>query len=61
MTYGKLKNLAKRTQSDNVLRDKAFKFASDPKYDSYQRGLASVVYKIFEKIWRKWYGCFACK
>ena len=61
MTYGKLKNLAKRTQSDNVLRDKAFKFVSDPKYDSYQRGLASVVYKIFEKIWRKWYGCFACK
>ena len=61
MTYGKSKNLAKRTQSSNVLRDKAFIFASDPKYDSYQRGLASMVYKFFEKIWRKWYGCFACK
>ena len=60
-TYGKSKNLAKRSQSDNVLKDKAFIFASDPKYDSYQRGLASMVYKFFEKIWRKWYGCFACK
>ena len=43
VTYGKSKNLAKRSQSDNVLKDKAFKFASDPKYDSYQRGLASMV------------------
>ena len=41
--------LAKRTQSDKVLRDKAFKIASDPKYDGYQRGLASMVYKFFEK------------
>ena len=43
------KNLAKRTQSDKVLRDKAFKVASDPKYDGYQRGLASMVYKFFDK------------
>ena len=35
MTYGKSKDLAKRTQSDKVLRDKAFKIASDPKYDGY--------------------------
>ena len=42
-------NLAKRTQSDKVLRDKAFKIASDPKYDGYQRGLASMVYKFFDK------------
>ena len=41
MIYGKSKDLAKRTQSDNVLRDKAFKTARDPKYDGYQRGLAS--------------------
>ena len=41
--------LIKRTQSDKVLRDKTFKFASDPKYDSYQRGLASLVHKIFDK------------
>ena len=49
MAYGKSKDLAKRTQSDNVLRDKEFKIASDPKYDGYQRGLASMVYKFFDK------------
>ena len=38
MAYCKLKDLAKRTQSDKVLRDKAFKIASDPKDDGYQRG-----------------------
>ena len=43
MVYGKSKDLTKRTQSDKVLRDKAFKIASDPKYDGYQRGLASMV------------------
>ena len=36
-----------RTQSDKVLRDKATKIVSDPKYDGYQRGLASMVYKFF--------------
>ena len=49
MAYGKSKDLVKRTQSDKVLRDKAFKIASDPKYDGYQRGLASMVYKFFDK------------
>ena len=49
MLYGKSKVLAKRTQSDKVLRDKAFKIASDPKYDGYQRWLASVIYKFFDK------------
>ena len=49
MAYGKSKDLTKRTQSDKVLRDKAFKIASDPKYDGYQRGLASIVYKSFDK------------
>ena len=43
MAYGKSKDLAKRTQSDRVLRDKEFKTASDPKFDGYQRGLASMV------------------
>ena len=42
MAYSKSKDLAKRTQSDKVLRDKAFKIASHPKYDGYQRGLASI-------------------
>ena len=49
MAYGKSKDLVKRTQSDKVLRDKAFKIASDPKYDGYQRGLASMLYKFFDK------------
>ena len=49
MAYGKLKDLAKRTQSDKVLKNKAFKIASGPKYDGYQRGLASMVYKFFDK------------
>ena len=39
MVYGKAKDLVRRTQSDKVLRDKAFNIASDPKYDGYQRGL----------------------
>ena len=47
--YGKSKDLAKRTQSDKVLKDKAFKIASDPKYDGYQRGLASMTYKFLDK------------
>ena len=49
MAYGKSKDLAKRTQSNKVLKDKAFKTASDPKYDGYERGLASMVYKFFGK------------
>ena len=49
MAYGKSKDLVKRTPSDKFLRDQAFKIASDPKYDSYQRGLASMVYKFFDK------------
>ena len=49
MAYGKSKDLAKRTQSDKNLRDKAFKIAYDPKYDGYQRGLDSMVYKFFDK------------
>ena len=49
MAYGKSKDLVKKTQSDKVLRDKAFKIASDPKYDGYQRGLGSMLYKFFDK------------
>ena len=49
MIYGKSKDLIKRTQSDKALKDKAFKIASNPKYDGYQRGLASMVYKFFVK------------
>ena len=49
MAYDKAKDLVRRTQSDRILGDKAFKIASDPKYDGYQRGLASMVYKCFDK------------
>ena len=49
MAYGKTKDLTKRIQSDKILRDKAFKVRSDPKYDGYQRGLASMVNKFFDK------------
>ena len=49
MPYGDFKDLARRTASDKVLRDKAFKIASDPKYDGYRRGLASMVYKFFDE------------
>ena len=49
MAHGKSKDLIKRTQSDKVLKDKAFKIASNPKYDGYQRRLASMVYKFFDK------------
>ena len=48
MAYGKSKDLVKRTQSDKVFKDKAFKIASNPKYDGYQRGLASMVYNFFD-------------
>ena len=49
IAYGKSKDLVKRIQSDKVLNDKVFKIASDPKYDGYQRELASMVYKFFDK------------
>ena len=49
MAYGDFKDLKKRTATDKVLRDKAVNIAKDPKYDGYQRGLASMVYKFFGK------------
>ena len=49
MAYGDFKDLKRRTFSDKVLRDKEFNIAKNPKYDGYQRGLASMVYKCFDK------------
>ena len=49
MAYGDFKELKRRTFSDNVLRDKTFSIAKNPKYDGYQRGLASMVNKCFDK------------
>ena len=47
--YADHKDLINRTKSDKVLRDKAYDIASNPEYDGYQRGLASMVYKFFDK------------
>ena len=49
IAYGDFKDLARRAASDKFLRDKAFNIAKNPKYDGYQRGLASMVYKFFDK------------
>ena len=49
MPYGDFKDLAKRTAADKVLKDKAFNIAKHPKYDGNQKGLASMVYKFFDK------------
>ena len=47
--YADHKDLINRTKSDKILRDKAYDIASNPEYDGYQRGLASMVYKFFDK------------
>ena len=49
MAYGDFKDLARRTASDKILRDRAFNIAKNPKYDGYQKGLASMVYNFFDK------------
>ena len=46
--YSDSKDLTKRTVADKILKNKAFDIAKDPKYDGYQRGLASMVYKFFD-------------
>ena len=47
--YSDSKDLTKRTVADKILRNRAFNIAKDQKYDGYQRGLASMVYKFFDK------------
>ena len=49
MAYGDFKDLTRRTASDKLLRNKAFNIAKNPKYDGYERGLVSMVYKFFDK------------
>ena len=49
MAYRDFKDSARRTASDNVLRDKAFEIAKNSKYDGYQRSLASMIHKFFDK------------
>ena len=47
--YSNHKDLINRTEADNDLKDKAYNIASNPEYDGYQRGLASMVYRFFDK------------
>ena len=49
MAYGDFKDLNRRPAADKVLRDKAFNIAKNPKYDWYQRGFASIVYKFCDE------------
>ena len=49
MAYGDFNDLARRTASDIILRDKAFSIAKNPKYDEYEKGLTSIVYEFFDK------------
>ena len=46
--YAKYKDVENRLISDQKLRNSAYDIASNPKYDGYQRGLASMVYKFFD-------------
>ena len=49
MVYGDYKDLTSKTTSDKILHNKAVNIAKNPKYDGYQRGLALMVYKCFDK------------
>ena len=50
MAYENFKDLARRTVFDKILHDKAFSIAKTRKYDGYQRGIALMVHKFFDKI-----------
>ena len=49
MAFGYFKDLNRETADYKVKRDKEFNFAKNPKCNGYQRGLASMVYDIFDK------------
>ena len=49
MAYGDFKDISRTTAADKLYRDKAFNIAKNLKYDGYQRGLNSMVYKFFDK------------
>ena len=60
MAYVDVKDLNRRTAADKLLRDKAFNIAKTSNYDGYQHGLASTVYKFFDKK-NIWWICYARK
>ena len=49
MAYEAFKDLTRRTAPDKKLCNKEFNTAENPKYDGHQGGLASMVYKYFDK------------
>lgn len=53
MAYRNFNYLQRRTVLDKVLSKKAFEIATNLKYDGYKRGLASMVYKLFDKKWKR--------
>ena len=55
MTYGGFKNWHRRGVSKNVLCDKLFNIARNPKNGEYQRDIVSVFYNFFDRIFYYWY------
>ena len=49
MVYRDFENLTRKTASDKILLEKAFNIAKNSKYDGYQKGLALMIYKYFDK------------
>ena len=43
------KDIKNRTAADNILRDKSYNIAKDPKSYGSQRGLPSMIYKFFDR------------
>ena len=50
MVYGDFKDLARKAASDKIWRDETFDITKDSKYGEYQRSLAAMVYKFFDKV-----------
>ena len=49
MAYRDFKDLSRRTTSDVISHNKTFNIGKNPRYDEYQKGLVSMVYKLFDK------------
>ena len=54
MAYADFEDVVRRTTSNKILHDKAFNIAKNPKFDGYQRKLASAVYNFFNKKDFRW-------
>ena len=54
MAFGDFIDFLISTVADKVLCNKAFNVARNPKYDGYQRDLASIVYKFLIKKNGRW-------